>query len=435
MENQLKFHLDKDLPKATKLKRNYLKEQVKYLATIPQHEQKSAEWYAMRLTMLSASDWGTILGVNHYAKPDSVLLKKCGEESFFPKVAKDAMAWGNKYEDVAISIYEHRNNKKILEFGCIRHPFISFLGASPDGISEDGVMLEIKCPVSRKITGIPPEYYWCQVQGQLEVCELDRCDFLECKLKEYDDEEEYLNDNYNGNYELNEYGHEKGVLAEFYVAKEEKYIYFYGPVNLIGDKLEKWKKEIQEKHEFISDNQKDNIILSSFDYWYLEEVSCVPIYRNQEWFNEAKFKLEDFWEEVLYYREMGLDFLKEELNNQKEEKKKIKQEKKDIKTREQDLKKQRKIKDYINLNDDNNENNDNNNDKNNDNNNDISSNQSKDSDDITNVEENDFDDIFSHDAIDVKNYEINTTKETTKEKNNQSLLCNDNYNNFSQFEF
>ena len=38
----------------------------------------------------------------------------------------DAMAWGNKYEDVAISIYEHRNNKKILEFGCIRHPFIDF---------------------------------------------------------------------------------------------------------------------------------------------------------------------------------------------------------------------------------------------------------------------------------------------------------------------
>ena len=113
MEYDLKFHLDKDLPKPTKLKQNYLNEQVKYLATIPQHEQKSAEWYAMRQTMLSASDWGTILGVNHYAKPDSVLLKKCGEESFFPKAAMDAMAWGNKYEDVAISIYEHRNNKKI----------------------------------------------------------------------------------------------------------------------------------------------------------------------------------------------------------------------------------------------------------------------------------------------------------------------------------
>jgi predicted phage-related endonuclease len=71
----------------------------------------------MRQTMLSASDWGTILGDNHYAKPDSVLLKKCGEESFFPKTAQDAMAWGNKYEDVAISIYEHRNKKKYMNLG------------------------------------------------------------------------------------------------------------------------------------------------------------------------------------------------------------------------------------------------------------------------------------------------------------------------------
>lgn len=424
MENNLIFHLDKDLPKPTKLKQNYLNDQVKYLATIPQHEQKSAEWYAMRQTMLSASDWGTILGVNHYAKPDSVLLKKCGEESFFPKAAMDAMAWGNKYEDVAISIYEHRNNKKILEFGCIRHPFIDFLGASPDGISEDGVMLEIKCPVSRKITGIPPEYYWCQVQGQLEVCELDRCDFLECKLKEYDDEEEYLQDNYEGNYELNEYGHEKGVVAEFYIAQQEKYIYFYAPVNIIGDKLEKWKKEIQEAHEVITDNAKDNIILSSFDYWYLEEVSCVPIFRNQEWFNDAKLKLGDFWEEVLYYREMGLDFLKDELNSQKEEKKRIREEKREQKKKEADSKKQKKIKDFINLNDESDEN------KSQDNkitvHREDKSEDSSETDSIENTK-NIFDDVFGEDIVNNNPEEI-TVIETYKKKESQE-------SDFSNFEF
>ena len=347
----LKFHLNKDLPISTKLKRDYLKEQVKYLTTLPHYEQKSKEWYEMRQTMLSASDWGTILGVNSYAKPDSVLLKKCGEESFFPKVAMSAMAWGNKYEDVAISIYEHRNQTKVYEFGCIRHPFIDHLGASPDGITNEGVMLEIKCPVSRKITGIPPQYYWCQVQGQLEVCELDRCDFLECKLKEYDDEAEYLADHYQGNYELNEYGHEKGIIASFYIVKEDKYKYYYGPVNVTGSKLEEWKKEIQELHEKKDGSMKEKIIFSGFDYWYLEEVSCVPIYHNGEWFNDAKFKLSDFWEEVCYYREMGLDFLKETLNDQKEEKKRLKEEKRETKKKEEDEKKQRKIKDFINLND------------------------------------------------------------------------------------
>ena len=82
----------------------------------------------------------------------------------------------------------------------------------------------------------------------------------------------------------------------------------------------------------------------------------MPIFRNQEWFNDAKLKLGDFWEEVLYYREMGLDFLKEELNSQKEEKRRIKEEKREQKKKEADSKKQKKIKDFINLNDDSDEN-------------------------------------------------------------------------------
>ena len=38
-------------------------------------------------------------------------------------------------------------------------------------------MLEIKCPTKRPITGFIPEYYHYQVQGQLEVCNLNYCDF------------------------------------------------------------------------------------------------------------------------------------------------------------------------------------------------------------------------------------------------------------------
>lgn len=342
--SSLTFYYDKDLHKATKIKANYLTNQVKYLQTLPQHEQKSPEWYAMRLTMLSASDWGTILGENCYSNPKQVLLKKCGEDNF---VTNHAMMWGNKYEDVAIAIYEYRNYKKVYDFGCIRHPTIDFLGASPDGITTEGVMLEIKCPSSRKITGIPPRYYWCQVQGQLEVCELDRCDFLECKLKEYEDEEEYLNDNYQENHLLNQYGHEKGILAELLNKETKSFFYEYGPIGTVGDDLESWKNLILKKYE-----NHESIMFSSFDYWYLEEVSCVPIYRNQEWFQEAKIKLEDFWNQVVNYRKLGLPQLKADLEAEKEEKKKeklrIKEEKEKIKAV---TKKQRKMKEYITFDD------------------------------------------------------------------------------------
>ena len=68
---------------------------------------------------------------------------------------------GIRYEDVAIAVYEKRNNCKVEDYGCIQHPTIKIFGASPDGIVSSsnkqlvGRMLEIKCPRSRVIDGLP----------------------------------------------------------------------------------------------------------------------------------------------------------------------------------------------------------------------------------------------------------------------------------------
>lgn len=331
------FNYDKDLPKVTPLKQQYLKNQVLTLKNIFQPVQKSKEWYEMRSNMLTASDWGTVLGENHYSNSNEVLKKKCGDDNF---VTNAAMIWGNKYEEVAVLIYKNRNNVDVLDFGCLRHPSIPFLGASPDGITPDGIMLEIKCPTSRKITGIPPRYYWCQVQGQLEVCELDRCDFLECALKEYNSEMDYLNDSFENNYKLNKFGNEKGLVVEFFRKSDKTFYFDYSPVCIIGEELTNWKNEIIEKH-----TSNTNIMFSSFSYWYLEEVSCIPIYRNQEWFNEAKIILGEFWNKVLKYRELGLQKLLEDLQIEKDEKKQIKLIKKEeSENKKKSLKKERPVK-------------------------------------------------------------------------------------------
>ena len=87
----------------------------------------------------------------------------------------------------------------------------------------------------------------------------------------------------------------------------------------MGRELDLWKKDIKK-------NNKINF--SSFAYWYLVEVSCVPIYRNQEWFNVAKIELELFWNDVLKYRELGYSALLENIQDQKDEKKEIRLEKK-----------------------------------------------------------------------------------------------------------
>ncbi len=315
MRDRLVFYKNSMLPPFTPSRLEYNRAQVKRLQQIPQPEQRSPEWYEMRHSMLSASDWGSILGMSKYGGgKNQVLVKKCCDD--VPFFTNAAMQWGIKYEAVAIQIYEHRNQTQVIEFGCIRHPTISHLGASPDGITADGVMVEIKCPSSREIDGIIPEGYYCQVQGQLEVCELDRCDFLECKLFEYDDEQEYLEDaDKSGNHFYCRYGGEKGVVANFYDQKGDKKYYEYSPVGILGDELQAWKAGILEKYR----NEK-RYIFHEFTYWFLERVSCIPIYRNQEWFYKASKELAEFWEQVVYYRSVGPEKLKADIQKMKEEK-------------------------------------------------------------------------------------------------------------------
>jgi putative phage-type endonuclease len=327
-ERNLVFHLDKNLRPFTQDRKRYLQEQVERLKKILQPEQRSPEWYLMRDGMISASDAGTVLGQSHYGNRDSVILKKCGEESRPPSGA--AIDWGVKYENVAKQIYELRNNVEVFEFGCIKHPTINFLGASPDGITNDGIMLEIKCPSSRIIDGIIPTGYYCQVQMQLEVCELDRCDFLECKLKEYISEDDYINDNFNNNNFYNSIGFEKGVVAEYFVLADKKYKFDYSPIGILGQDLEDWKNKAMEKYDHINDK---SIIFASFSYWYLEEVSCIPIYRNQEWFNNSYMELKKCWDDIIYYRglENGLYVLKNDIQSKKNQKKEEKAVAKNIK--------------------------------------------------------------------------------------------------------
>jgi putative phage-type endonuclease len=315
LRDKLIFYKNNMLPQFTESRLEFNRAQVRRIEKMPQPVQRSPEWYEMRNSMLSASDWGTILGMNKYGgNKNQVLLKKCCDD--IPFFTNAAMQWGIKYEAVAIQIYEKRNQTTVIEFGCIRHPVHHFLGASPDGITADGVMVEIKCPSSRVIDGIIPDGYYCQVQGQLEVCELDRCDFLECRILEYTDEDDYLTDCDNtGNFYNNQYGSEKGVVANFIDTIDNKSYYEYSPIGLIGSELVQWKSQIMAKYR-----NQNRYLFEKFTYWYLERVSCIPIYRNQEWFNKALIELRDFWGKVCYYRNVGVDKLKEDIQKEKDDK-------------------------------------------------------------------------------------------------------------------
>jgi len=153
-------------------------ERVSKLLKLPQYEQRTPEWYAQRLGALTASDVPTALGDNKYKSQWQLLLDKCGAGK--PFTGNAATVWGNHYEDVAIEKYSEIKNKKVLSFGLIIHPEHKWLGGSPDGITTDGILLEVKCPLTRKIVpGEVPHHYLAQVLINLEVCNLEIAHFIE----------------------------------------------------------------------------------------------------------------------------------------------------------------------------------------------------------------------------------------------------------------
>ena len=145
--------------------------------------QKSQEWLDLRGNMLTASDCATAIGLNHYETPFDLLLKKCGKGPVF--TGNEATRHGEKYEDEARILYEQRHNEVVHEIGLCPHPKYTWLGGSPDGVSESGKLVEIKCPMSREIgNGDVPVHYMPQLQMCMEILDLEEADFIQYKPAE-----------------------------------------------------------------------------------------------------------------------------------------------------------------------------------------------------------------------------------------------------------
>ena len=145
--------------------------------------QKSQEWLDLRGNMLTASDCATAIGLNHYETPFDLLLKKCGKGPVF--TGNEATRHGEKYEDEARILYEQRHNEVVHEIGLCPHPKYTWLGGSPDGVSESGKLVEIKCPMSRDIgNGDVPVHYMPQLQMCMEILDLEEADFIQYKPAE-----------------------------------------------------------------------------------------------------------------------------------------------------------------------------------------------------------------------------------------------------------
>lgn len=259
------------------------------LRMLPLVKQKSPEWYAMRQGIITASDFAQALGDGKFGNQRDFYVKKAGyeKESFDPY--SPPLKWGNMLEDVACDIYKKRLQCKVYEFGLLKHHTIPHFGASPDGITDLGVMLEIKCPLKREIkpnAECPLQYYY-QIQGQLDVCGLDECDYLECKFEMYYGKEEFYDDL--------ETMYEKGIIIEYKYPDLDVPSYEYSHIGncTTHDTLMAWEEEAIKK--------EPNLIVK-LHYWKLDFLNILRICRNQSFIDCKMEQLEAVWNKVVEYR-------------------------------------------------------------------------------------------------------------------------------------
>ena len=344
-------------------------------------EQRTPEWFAMRKGRITASDGAAVIGWNDYEPPFMFLLKKVFDMPFD--------GWkncyhGKKYEETATMVYQYRLNVKVEEFGMMAHPVIPILGASPDGIvchyKMDGEhktkfvgrMLEIKCPVGRKINmdakeiynpknshkGVCPRYYWVQVQQQLECCDLDECDFWQAKIVEYPNRDLFMKDtNPDEQFRSARTGFEKGVviqllprsrLVEASASKEaydqvvwESATFIYPTkIEMSPSDCDRWvmeQMEILDSYHTISGEDEDDeyppeeqerrkkirsykdVVFDKVFYWRMERSKNVTITRDSEWFHKTFPLYQKMWNRVEFYREneMQANLFKEYIDTQK----------------------------------------------------------------------------------------------------------------------
>jgi len=275
-----------------------LQQKIEILKTQYQPEQRTPEWYEFRNGIMTASNIYKVLGTS--SQYNSFIYEKCLPIDL-SHIQNDyintdnSRNWGQKYEKLTLQIYENKFKTQVSEFGCIKHSIYHYIGASPDGIVTGdtlhphyGRMIEIKNIVNREITGLPLEAYWVQMQIQMEVCDLNVCNFIETRFKECETIEEWES--------IDSSIKDKGVVITN-ILTEDTDITSISKYNFVI-----FNNETDNSKDFIQKYSLKNVDVK---WWYMDEFSCVVVPRNKGWFEFILPKLSEAWNTIIHEKETG----------------------------------------------------------------------------------------------------------------------------------
>jgi len=153
-------------------------------------EQRSEAWHEARCGRVTGTRFKNLMSKESTDSYKDLLTNiACeiitgrAEETYINAI----MEAGIEMEPEARNEYEVSFDVKIKQAGFIipdeGEPYHSWVGISPDGLTPDNGMIEIKCPLMRthleyiEAGRLPAEYRY-QVQGQLFVTGFSYCDFV-----------------------------------------------------------------------------------------------------------------------------------------------------------------------------------------------------------------------------------------------------------------
>lgn len=134
--------------------------------------QQTAEWQQQRTMRITGSRIGAILGLSPWQKPDDVIREMVrqyhGAESEF--VENPATQHGRHNEQRALLAFMRKTGLEVEQCGFFEYG--DRMGASPDGLTSDGGVLELKAPFGLRNGGefkplSEQPHYYAQVQMEM----------------------------------------------------------------------------------------------------------------------------------------------------------------------------------------------------------------------------------------------------------------------------
>lgn len=99
-------------------------------------------WLDLRKNGIGGSDALSVAGLDRYRAPLAVWLDKTGRATDEPD--NPVMRWGRMLEPVLRDWFQDNTGLKVHQYGMLGHPTRHWQLYTPDGVVEDGALLEIK---------------------------------------------------------------------------------------------------------------------------------------------------------------------------------------------------------------------------------------------------------------------------------------------------